>query len=466
MQMNVDGQRVKTLRLRQSWSQELLAEKAGVSMRTIQRIEGGDVASLQSLRAVAAALGVPAASLAVLPADTDSSPPQADAAATVPFKDLLRTALPAVAVTLLLGVGLIAFHFAGDRDAAGQLGAGDVAESAPRVVTVGYGSIEHAVVASAKLEPSRTVRVEGVPGARVERMLVAIGDDVEEDQLLAYLDSKALRNRMESAEAGAAIQRSQMATRESALRLATTRFEEAQRRYAAEGGDERARDFEEARHGVVTAEAELFETRQRVLTNLLEVEAVRTELDRYVVKAPMAGTVVSISAAPGAVLDRDAPVLLELADYDLFNAVVAIAEVDLDALRDGGEAYVTTLYGGERRWQGTLRKILPVPSSQDAMVSYRGIVELDNTDRGLISAMTAQAFFPLESAENVLVVPVAALMATSDDGEERRATVRVVSPDGGTEIREIVVGAVDRVNAEVKSGLREGERVITDGQSS
>src|SRR5690606_29626587 len=82
MQMNVDGQRVKTLRLRQSWSQELLAEKAGVSMRTIQRIEGGDVASLQSLRAVAAALGVPAASLAVLPADTDSSPPQADAAAT------------------------------------------------------------------------------------------------------------------------------------------------------------------------------------------------------------------------------------------------------------------------------------------------------------------------------------------------------------------------------------------------
>src|SRR5690606_37210438 len=46
IQMNVDGQRVKTLRLQQSWSQELLAEKAGVSLRTIQRIEAGGVASL------------------------------------------------------------------------------------------------------------------------------------------------------------------------------------------------------------------------------------------------------------------------------------------------------------------------------------------------------------------------------------------------------------------------------------
>jgi macrolide-specific efflux system membrane fusion protein len=44
--------------------------------------------------------------------------------------------------------------------------------------------------------------------------------------------------------------------------------------------------------------------------------------------------------------------------------------------------------------------------------------------------------------------------------EPRNATVEFVLPDGLTEIREVVVGATDRVNAEVISGLKEGDRVI------
>ena len=44
--------------------------------------------------------------------------------------------------------------------------------------------------------------------------------------------------------------------------------------------------------------------------------------------------------------------------------------------------------------------------------------------------------------------------------EPRHATVQVVRDDGTRETREIVVGAQDRVNAEVISGLEAGERVV------
>lgn len=44
--------------------------------------------------------------------------------------------------------------------------------------------------------------------------------------------------------------------------------------------------------------------------------------------------------------------------------------------------------------------------------------------------------------------------------EPRNATVQVVQPDGTRVTREIVVGATDRVNAEVISGLAEGDRVL------
>jgi macrolide-specific efflux system membrane fusion protein len=44
--------------------------------------------------------------------------------------------------------------------------------------------------------------------------------------------------------------------------------------------------------------------------------------------------------------------------------------------------------------------------------------------------------------------------------EPRNATVDFVQPDGTRVKREVVVGASDRVNAEVISGLEEGDRVV------
>src|SRR5690606_10066759 len=117
------------------------------------------------------------------------------------------------------------------------------------------------------------------------------------------------------------------------------------------------------------ARLRVFEAQQRLIESRLSLEAERDALERLFVTAPIAGTVLSIAAPPGAVLDPDAPVVLEIA-------------------------------------------------------------------------------VPLASAENVLIVPVAALTRAASREEPRTATVRVVSPDGGTSLREIVVGAMDRINAE------------------
>ncbi|MFC3194733.1 2TM domain-containing protein [Marinicella sediminis] len=49
---------VKKLRLQQNWSQEQLAEYSGLSIRTIQRIEKGKPASLESFKSIAAVFEV------------------------------------------------------------------------------------------------------------------------------------------------------------------------------------------------------------------------------------------------------------------------------------------------------------------------------------------------------------------------------------------------------------------------
>lgn len=45
---------IKKMRLDRHWSQEQLAEMSGLSIRTIQRIENGDNAGLESLKSLAA----------------------------------------------------------------------------------------------------------------------------------------------------------------------------------------------------------------------------------------------------------------------------------------------------------------------------------------------------------------------------------------------------------------------------
>lgn len=59
---------IQKLRLKQGWSQQQLAEASGLSVRTIQRLEAGSPASMESLKCLAAVFEVDLATLS--PEDT------------------------------------------------------------------------------------------------------------------------------------------------------------------------------------------------------------------------------------------------------------------------------------------------------------------------------------------------------------------------------------------------------------
>ncbi len=70
--MNI-GKRIKNLRERRAWSQDQLAEVAGVSVRTVQRIEKGDEPSLETLKSLASAFEIDVAEFTVTPPDQKTS---------------------------------------------------------------------------------------------------------------------------------------------------------------------------------------------------------------------------------------------------------------------------------------------------------------------------------------------------------------------------------------------------------
>ena len=65
MSFKADAAKIKRWREERHWSQEHLADVAGIGLRTLQRIENGESASPDSLKALAAAYNVDVMALAV-----------------------------------------------------------------------------------------------------------------------------------------------------------------------------------------------------------------------------------------------------------------------------------------------------------------------------------------------------------------------------------------------------------------
>ncbi|WP_297734107.1 XRE family transcriptional regulator [uncultured Maricaulis sp.] len=67
MSFKVDAPKIKRWREERQWSQEHLADLAGIGLRTIQRIENGEAGSRETLMALAAAFNVDTMALCIDP---------------------------------------------------------------------------------------------------------------------------------------------------------------------------------------------------------------------------------------------------------------------------------------------------------------------------------------------------------------------------------------------------------------
>lgn len=107
---------IQKLRLQRGWSQQQLADLSGLSVRTIQRLEQGQVASTESLKSLAAVFEIDFSTLQEPDMNTATAPttPHAfDAEEALAFAQVrklkgfyLHLAQYLIVVTLLLGINL------------------------------------------------------------------------------------------------------------------------------------------------------------------------------------------------------------------------------------------------------------------------------------------------------------------------------------------------------------------------
>ncbi|OYQ31815.1 hypothetical protein CHU95_20570 [Niveispirillum lacus] len=387
-----------------------------------------------------------------------------------------------------------------------QAGSGGNGEGAADYLTAAAdrGNIEDSVTAVGNLQPRDFVDVGTQVSGQLRKVHVEIGQQVNQGDLLAEIDPTVYLTRVEANRAQLENLGAQLTQRQAELALAQQQFTRQKNLLAENATSEDA--FQNAEKTLRAAEAAVKAVNAQIRQTTSTLRGDEANLGYTKIFAPMSGTVVSQNAKQGQTLNanQSAPIILRIADLAVMTVTTQVSEADVSRLRIGMPAYFTTLGRPDRQWRGTLAKINPTPEVVNNVVLYNALFDVENTGGALMTQMTAQTFFVVAAADNVLRVPVAAFQRPAArqaggpqqaggppqagvEGERRRrdgATsagappadpagqrerprmVQVLKPDGTVEERRIMIGVSDRVYAAVLSGLNEGDLVVVGRKPS
>lgn len=338
----------------------------------------------------------------------------------------------------------------------------DATTAALDFVAVQRGTVEEVVTAQGKLEPYESVEVGAQVSGRVEKIHVEIGDAVKAGDLIAEIDPRVYTARVQASEARLKTLEAQKAEQRAQVTFARQQYERNQRLIKVDAvSRETLQDTETA---LKVAEARLKSLQAQIEEVQSSLDGDRANLGYTRIYAPIDGTVVQQITKEGQTVNANqtAPIIVHVADLNVMTVRAQVAEADVMRLKEGMEVTFTTLGNMERRWKGTVRQILPTPEIINDVVLYNALVDASNEDRELMSGMSTQMFFELGRAENVLMVPSLALgkkLPPEACEQGRGYQVRVLKGEDELEEREVCIGLLSRSDAEVISGLKEGEKV-------
>ncbi|MBE0507179.1 MAG: efflux RND transporter periplasmic adaptor subunit [Marinospirillum sp.] len=322
--------------------------------------------------------------------------------------------------------------------------------------TVTRGNLQEQVTATGTINPRNYVDVGAQISGQLLRLHVEVGDPVEAGQLLAEIDARVLEANVAASRAQLRAQAAQLRDRQAQLKLAQLHYQRQQNLRADEAVTEEA--LQQAEASYLSAAAQLDQLQAQIEQNQSSLAADEANLEYARILAPISGTVVSINARQGQTLNanQQAPVILQIADLSQMRVETRVSEADVSRLRVSMPAYFTTLGSQGQRWRGELLRIEPTPVIENNVVLYNAPFDVENRRNQLLPQMTAQVFFIVAETQDALLAPSAALQRL----DRQRYQVTVLTPGGSQEVREVQVGVNNRIQAEILSGLQEGEILL------
>jgi HlyD family secretion protein len=248
--------------------------------------------------------------------------------------------------------------------------------------------------ATGVVEPINVIEVKAKSSGQIVAMPVETGTFVKSGDLLVQLDTRDTRNAYAQAKADL----------DAALISA---------RVARTARDRAAQLFKE--RIITSAENEAAEVsyanaQATVLRNRASLDLRAQSLEEATVRAPVSGTVIEKPVSMGQVIASGTgtagggTTILKMADLTKVRVRTLVNETDIGKVRPGLPASVTVDAFPDRPFAGTVEKIEPQATIQQAVTMFPVLVSIDNVSGLLMPGMNGEVSIEVERRDNALAV--------------------------------------------------------------
>ncbi len=345
-----------------------------------------------------------------------------------------------VALIVVIGVGIGGYLF-WNRPKTPTAAVAPVQASS--TVTIQLRNIDFAVTAAGEIGPDDMVSIRPEVNGRISSLPVDIGDKVAAGALLCALDDSDLQT--------------ERSTQITQIEGAKLQVEKARRNYernkqlheshlvSQEVYDDSVTDFELAKNSLELAEKTLSQ---------LEVQISKTRI-----MAPSDCTILTRPVSTGQAISGSGGVgggteIMTVANLKEMIITAHMNQADVPRLRIGQSVDVEVEAVPGMKIKGAVERIAPQATIKNNIKGFETQIRLKNLDPLVRPGMTAIMTIPLQSAENAVAIPLAAVFSEEND---RYTFVR--NQNGEFEVRPIRIGVADFQYAEVLDGLQNGDVV-------
>ncbi len=276
----------------------------------------------------------------------------------------------------------------------------DAGEDRPEysTVTVGRGDITQAVTATGTLQAVTSVDVSSQISGLINEVAVDFNSPVKVNQVLARLDPATYQSRLASAQA----QLANSTANFNLVRLSTerTRALRAQNLVAQQDLDQ--------------AEAQLQQAQAQLQIQQSAVDSAKVDLSRCTIYSPIDGIVIDRQAEVGKTVaaSLNAPTLFTIAnDLTKMQISTSVAEADIGNVAEGQSVTFTVDAYPNRQFRGRISQIRNAPKTEQNVVTYETMIDVNNADLKLKPGMTANVSIIVAQRLGALKVANAALRA-------------------------------------------------------
>ncbi len=308
------------------------------------------------------------------------------------------------------------------------------------VDTVDYGNVEITTPLSGRIEPNEEVSLIPMISGEVERLNVEVGDYVRKGDVLFRIDPMQLETAYDQAVASYDLA-------QSSVDAAKTNYDRMKMLYE-EGVVARA-EFEAAETQYESALLSLAQVQ-------VSVNSAEESLKNATVLAPMNGYVTAVNIVEGALATQATPAVT-IADTTKLKINTSVSEYLISKIQEGDQVEVYIKALSQEPYKGTITTLVRTP--QSGGLTYPVTVTLNKKYDGVTSGMFAEIRIVSDSREDVIVVPSDTVLVKNG-----KTVVVVLDEEELPVYREVEVGLDNGAEAEIVSGLEQGETLVVSGQ--